>query len=89
MNGLRSLKMIRINLKEFIRQRFWFGMYFWHECEWHQLYKSDCKQCNNGGWTLLESGRSHGYNLRWYDYTRIYKMKMNGVLWHDNFKNED
>ena len=71
---------LRIDFKEFFRQHYWMGRYFWNNCYDHRLYKSHCLDCNAGEWKYIKwSDQRRGKSLPM-GQIRIYKMPMNNVV---------
>ena len=46
--------MITIDFKLYIRQRYWFGKYWWTLCDHHRHYVNGCEHCEQGVWSYDE-----------------------------------
>lgn len=81
--------MIKINLQEFIKQRYWFGWYYWNDCRQHRMYNSTCPKCKHTGeWNFKLHGVGPLLNKLYS--LQVYKMPMNNVLWDpDLYHNND
>ena len=71
--------MIDIDWKQYLRQHYWFGRYYWNECEKHKHYKSACESCNKGQWMVIKKDAEH--NGPMYKRYAIFRMPMNNVVW--------
>jgi len=76
---------IKIDWKQFARQHYWIGYYYWNSCYDHKHYKSNCEECNNGEWRWIATENSDASALS-YKHLGIFKMPMNNVVWTDDLR---
>jgi len=74
------MQLVKIDFKEFIRQHYWLGWYWWNSCVDHKHYNSRCETCDEGSWSFIDNhstGALPPTNKKFV----IFRMPMNNVVW--------